>query len=131
MSQKNVEIARAAVDALNRGDWNAAVKDAAPDFELDLSRGMGPDAGVYEGGRAREWWDRFTESWESISFEPREFIPVDEHVVIPLTMRARGRDGIEVTSRPAWVLTFGNGVLARCGMYQERADALEAVALRE
>ncbi len=131
MSQVNVEIARAAVDALNRGDWNAALKDAAPDFELDLSRGMGPDAGVYEGDQAREWWDRFTESWESISFEPREFVPVDEHVVIPLTMRARGRDGIEVPSRPTWVLTFGNGVLARVRMYQERADALEAVGLRE
>ena len=131
MSQENVEIARAAVDALNRGDWNAALKDAAPDFELDLSRGMGPDAGVYEGGHVREWWDRFTESWESISFEPREFIPVDEHVVIPLTMRARGRDGIEVPSRPTWVLTFGNGALARLRMYQERADALGAVGLRE
>ena len=129
MSQENVEIARAAVDALNRGDWNAALKDAAPDFELDLSRGMGPDAGVYEGDQVREWWDRFTESWESISFEPREFIPVDEHVVIPLTLRARGRDGIEVPSRPTWVLTFGSGALARVRMYQERAEALEAVGL--
>src|SRR5436853_7763489 len=100
MSRENVEIARAVVDALNRGDGDAAFEDAAPDFELDLSRGMGPDAGVYKGSQAREWWDRFTDSWESISIEAHEFIPVDEQVVIPLTLRARGRDGIEVPSRP-------------------------------
>ena len=131
MSRENVEAARAAVDALNRADLEGALKDAAPDFELDLSRGMGPDAGVFKGSQVRGWWDQFTANWESIAIEPCEFIPVDEHVVIPLTMRARGRDGIEVPSRPTWVLTFGNGALARLCMYQERADALGAVGLRE
>ena len=131
MSQENVETARAAIDALNRGDWDAAFKDADPDIELDLSRGMGPDAGVYKGGQVRRWWDQFTDGWESISIEPREFIPVNEHVVIPLTLRARGRDGIEVPSRPTWVLTFGNGALAHVRIYQERTDALEAMGLQE
>ena len=30
MSQENVEIVQAAVDAINRGDWDAVFKDAAP-----------------------------------------------------------------------------------------------------
>jgi ketosteroid isomerase-like protein len=38
MSQENVEIVRAAINAYNRGDWDAVLKNAAPDFEYDLSR---------------------------------------------------------------------------------------------
>src|SRR3989454_841091 len=43
MSQENVEIVQAAVDAINRGDWDAVFKDAAPSFEWDSSRAMNPD----------------------------------------------------------------------------------------
>ncbi len=132
MSQENVEVARALIEALNRGDWDAAVFGELDVFELDLSRAIGPDAGVYKGiAQVRRWWDRLTESWEAVSFEPNEFIPVDEHVVVPVTMRARGRDGIEVASRPVGVFTFDNRAAARVRMYQERDEALEAVGLRE
>ena len=47
MSQENVEIVRGAIDAMNRGDWDAALKAAAPNFEFDLSRAVGP----LHGGR--------------------------------------------------------------------------------
>jgi hypothetical protein len=47
MSQENVEIVKAAIDAINREDWDAAFKDAAPGFELDFSRALGPYQGVY------------------------------------------------------------------------------------
>ena len=42
-----MEIVRAAIDAYNRGDWDAFVKDAASDFEFDLSRAVGPNHGVF------------------------------------------------------------------------------------
>ena len=42
MSQENVEIVKAAIDAVNREDWDAAFQDAAPGFELDMSRALGP-----------------------------------------------------------------------------------------
>ncbi len=35
MSQENVEVIRAVVAAFNRGDWDAALSYAAPDFRLD------------------------------------------------------------------------------------------------
>ena len=47
MSQENVEIVRAALDAYNRGDLEAMLKHAAPDCELDWSRSIGPQRGVY------------------------------------------------------------------------------------
>ena len=46
MSQENVEVIRAALDAFNRGDFDAMLKYAAPDFELDWSRAVGARAGA-------------------------------------------------------------------------------------
>ena len=46
MSQENVEIVRAAIDAANRDDWDAFYKDMAPGFEMDMSRAVGPVSGV-------------------------------------------------------------------------------------
>ena len=42
MSQENVEIVRAVIDALNREDLEAALKHMDPDCELDFSRAVGP-----------------------------------------------------------------------------------------
>jgi ketosteroid isomerase-like protein len=43
----------------------------------------------------------------------------------------RGRDGVEVTARSTFVFTVENGQITRVRMFQERAEALEAVGLRE
>ena len=47
MSEENVKIVRAAIQAFNAGDWEEVLSHAHPDFEFDLSRGIGPDRGVY------------------------------------------------------------------------------------
>ena len=46
MSQENVEIVKAAIDAYNRGDWDAWLQHMAPGFESDMSRAVGPVSGV-------------------------------------------------------------------------------------
>jgi ketosteroid isomerase-like protein len=46
MPQENVEMVRAALEAINRGDTDAAFKNAAPDFTFDLTRVIGTDRGV-------------------------------------------------------------------------------------
>jgi ketosteroid isomerase-like protein len=131
MSEKNVELVRAAVDAYNRGDRDAALKDAAPDFEMDLSRALGPQHGIYGLEQIPGFWREFDESWKSIQIDPREFIEIGEHVVVPWTMRTVGRDGIEVEARVTWTFTIGEGALQRITMYQEREEALEAAGLSE
>ncbi len=42
MSQENVEIVRAIIDAVNRQDFEAAFKDAPPGAQVDMSRAAGP-----------------------------------------------------------------------------------------
>ena len=132
MSQENVEIVKAAIDAANREDWDALFQDLTPGFELDMSRAMGPARGLYGLDQLRRFLVDFAESWESIRVEPHEFIEAGDLVVVPWTMHARGRDGIEVAARrPAFVWTIHDGAIERVSMYQERQDALEAVGLSE
>ena len=131
MSQENVEIVKAANDALNRRDWDAAFQDAAPGFEYDLSRAVGPDRGIYGLDQARRNWEEFAASWESFRVEPHEFIEVGDHVVVPGTGHLVGRDGIEVETRVTNVFTIRDGAIERITMYQERQDALEDLGLSE
>jgi ketosteroid isomerase-like protein len=131
MSEENVEIVRAAIDAYNRGDWEGALKDAARDFECDLSRAVGPQHHVYSRNQMLQFWSDFAEGWESVWIEPHEFIEAGEHVVVPWTLHAAGRDGIEVQARVTWSWTIRDGAVERVCMYQEREEALQAAGLRE
>jgi ketosteroid isomerase-like protein len=129
MSQENVEIVRRGIDAVNRADWASAFKDTAPNFELDQSRALGPNRGVYRRGQAEAVVKEFREAWESARIEPHEFIEIGEHVVVPWTAHLVGRNGIEVQARTTWTYTFRDEIIQRITMYQEREEALEAVGL--
>jgi ketosteroid isomerase-like protein len=106
MSQENVEIVRAAIDAFNQRDWDAALKDVAPGGEVDMSRAVGPLHDVYRLDQMRGFIDDLAESWESLWLEAHEFTEAGEHVVVPWTLHVRGRDGIEVAARVTWVWTI-------------------------
>jgi ketosteroid isomerase-like protein len=131
MSEENVEIVKASIDAINRGDRDAAFQDAAPGFEQDFSRALGPWRGVFGLDQVKRIWEEFAASWESFRAEPHEFIEVGDHVVVPGTGHMVGRDGIDVEVRVTFVWTIRNGAIERSTMYQERQDALEALELSE
>ena len=131
MSQENVEIVKAVYDAYNREDWDAAFKDAAPGFEADLSRAIGPWRGVFGLDQILRVVEEFSETWESARSEPHEFIEAGDLVVVPATQHLKGRGGIEVVVSATLVWTIRNGAIERIVMYQEKEDALEAVGLSE
>ena len=130
MSQDNVEIVRRAIEAFNRRDFDAALRDAVPDAAVDMSQSRGPDAGIYVGRDAiQRFWEDMTGPFERHTLMAEEFIPRGEHVVVSLTARMTGRGGIEVEARTATVATFADGRLMRWTMYQDRTEALNAVGL--
>ena len=126
-----MEIVKAQIDAYNREDSDAFVKDAAPGFELDFSRAVGPWRGVFGLDQARRVVLEMRETWESARLEPHEFIEAGDLVVVPGTQHVKGRDGIEVVVRGTNVFTIRNGAIERVTMYQERQDALEDLGLSE
>jgi hypothetical protein len=64
MSQENVEIARSALDAFNRGDLDATSQARDPDAALDFSRALGPYRGVHRLADFRRFLADFSGTFE-------------------------------------------------------------------
>jgi ketosteroid isomerase-like protein len=132
MSQENVEIVRQCADALDRRDFDAALKDVASDGEFDASSNLGEWRGVHRGhDQIRQVWRSFFEPWESSWTELDEVIDAGDRVVVCSTAHLRGRDGIEVTAKQSFVFTLRDGVIRHVKAFNDRAEALEAAGLRE
>ena len=132
MSQENVEVARRQIDAYNRHDFDGLRAVFDPAVELDWSASRGVEAGVYRGVEATlGWMMGYISAFEEVVVEPERFIDVGESVVVPNVARFRGRDGIEVLARAAFVYTVRAGKITRMCLYQETGEALKAVGLEE
>jgi ketosteroid isomerase-like protein len=133
MSRENVEGVRAWLGAFNEWGEMRATR-LAPDFEVHQASSIIDTAGVFRGpGALEETLRELQESFEELRFEAEEFLeaPAGE-VVVFVRVRGRGRgSGIEVDNPIAWVLTFRGREAIRLVVYEERAEALEAVGLRE
>lgn len=131
MSQEKVEIVQRQIEAWNRRDLRAWLSFLSPDAEIDWSRSRGPLRGIYRGHREHEaFWNEFWSTFEDVQVETHGFTDAGSEVVIPNTAHVRGRDGIEVVARSAFVYVVEDGQITRHRMFQERAEALEAVGLQ-
>jgi ketosteroid isomerase-like protein len=131
MSEENVVVARRVIQALDRGDLSGAMKDAAADFVFDFSRSISPEQGVYGRDDLPRLVETFFGDWESQRYEPGEFIEAGNRLITPMKTYLRGRDGIEVQTRFAWLWSFRDGRIERVTFFQDRAEALEAAGLSE
>jgi ketosteroid isomerase-like protein len=133
MSQENLEIVRRSADAYNRSDLDGIVKDWAPDAVLDWSNSRGVEAGVYRGHREiRAFAQRFLTNWDEVRLEIAEPVQVEDDLVIAENVTyLRGRDGIEVQARSAWLIRFRDGKQTSLTLYQTKQDALAAAGLSE
>jgi ketosteroid isomerase-like protein len=131
MSGDNVEIVLRNIDAFNRRDLRAWLATFRSDGEMDWSRALGPLKGVYRGhGELEVFWDGWlTFDWGEL--ETYDLTEAGSEVVVPNTATFRGRQGIEVVAKSAFVFTVENGQISCQRLFQERAEALEAVGMRE
>jgi ketosteroid isomerase-like protein len=131
MSQENVEIVQRHIEAWNRRDLRKWLPTFRYDAEIDWSRARGPQKGVYRGRGGHE---AFWEVWLTFDWHETETYDLTEagsEVVVPNTTTFHGRQGIEVAAKSAFVFTVEKGQITRLRMFQERAEALEAVGLSE
>jgi ketosteroid isomerase-like protein len=132
MSQENVEIVQRHLEAWNRRDPAAWVASFRSDAEIDWSRARAPYRGIYRGREQQKaFWDVFWSTFEDSHLEIHSLTEAGSEVVAWNTAHMRGRDEIQVTARSALVFTVENGEITRSRLFQERAEALEAVGLRE
>jgi ketosteroid isomerase-like protein len=134
MSEENVEVVRRNTAAYNRGDIDGLMEDWAADAVIDWSNSNGLEAGVYQGrGQIRAFARRFREVFDDLRVEWVDGpVEVKEGVVVAENVTYfRGRDGIEVQARSAWLVTFQDGKQTSLTLYQTKQDALEAAGLSE
>jgi ketosteroid isomerase-like protein len=130
MSQENVEIVRRSLDAFAQRDVDTMRALNDPDLVLDWSASLGWLAGVYRGfDNALRFYKGYFEAFETTVIVVDRYIEAGESVVVPNVAHQRGRDGIEVSARGTFVFTLRNRKITRICLYQETAEALEAVGL--
>jgi ketosteroid isomerase-like protein len=103
-----------------------------PEVEVDWSASRGLEPRTYRGkdevtGFSQDLFDSF----ERINLKPDRFIDAGGSIVVPHSAEMRGRHGIDTVARSALVFEVRGGRVARICLYQETAEALEAVGLRE
>ena len=132
MSQENVELVRRTIDAYNRRDRDTLQALNHPDIEIDWSASIGPEPRIYRGReQAADFYDNFLDMFERVRLVPERFIEAGDAVVVPNSADVRGRDGIQTVARSTLVYEIRGGRIVRVRLYQDIADALEAVGLRE
>jgi ketosteroid isomerase-like protein len=132
MSQENVEVVRGIYERWREGDFRAGV-DVFDPLVLFVLRREFPDAGTYLGlERVAEYTRGFLDPWRRITIEAEEITDAGDSVIVAMCQRGVGEEsGAATDFRYFQVWTFRGRKVIRLEGFRERAEALEAVGLRE
>ena len=125
-----MEIVRRLIEQFNRDDYEAGIENWAPDAILDWSASGGPFAGVYRGrAEIQGFRQQFTGTFDEVRLELEDVVEIADALVVENVGYFRGREGIEVQARSAWLIRVVEGKIASLTMYQTKGQALEAAGL--
>jgi ketosteroid isomerase-like protein len=133
MSQENVDVVRAALEAQQPRDWKAFPDLYATDIEWEDVSGLWGDWGTRRGfedvqGAFMTWFEAF----EHVDFDLEDFVEAGDEVVATIRIRGRGREsGLAVDGRIPSVWTVLAGRVVRVRGYRDWNEALEAAGLSE
>jgi ketosteroid isomerase-like protein len=115
-------------------DWGKgkppALEDAVhADVELIVPDSMPYGGGVYRGRERMEKW--FAEDlwmlWANFSSTPVDFIDAGDKIVVPVHIKGKTHDGIEVEADNVWIYEFEDGAVRRARVYADTATIRDAV----
>ena len=133
MSQENVDVLKAGYEAFAKGDLDAALAIMDPEIEvLDHDRVLDSPK-EYRGPQGViQMTMEAAASFDEHRYEPEDFREVGDRVIVSVRRRGRGKgSGIEVDEAQWHVWDFREGKAVRLRTFVSRAEALEAVGLRE
>ena len=131
MSQENVEVVRASIEAWNAGDMDAYRDLYDPDAIMRAPDGW-PEPGPFVGREAvmREW-EQLRETFDADVLEPiSKFLDAADRVAVRFIWRGTGHgpeSNIELTS----ITTVRKGRVVFIEFFWDHAEALEALGLSE
>jgi ketosteroid isomerase-like protein len=128
MSDPNIELVRAGIDAYNRGGVDWVIARLEPDFEVYAAPGL-VNAGSYRGADGfAEWMRQWEEAWDDFRIEIERAESIDRtNVLLDVIQRGTGSgSGIEVEMRLYQLHEVEDGRWKRFHIYNSREDALAA-----
>ena len=135
MSEGNVALARKAIDALNRGDFDALLALLSPDVVWEALEGVTGIGELYRGrAGVREWIELMWENAEDgVHIEIGQIADLaDDRVFIAVVITARRRgSGLPLEYRTWQIVWFADGLIARRQAFWTRAEALKTAGLRQ
>ena len=128
MADTDADLVRQGFEALRNGDFEDLLPLIHPEFELTTPPTLAAEPDTYRGPAGmRRYFESFYEAMDRVTFEPDEFIEVEDRVVVPSTLRARGRStGIETEQRVIQVWQVKDGKAYRVEAYATLQEALAA-----
>jgi ketosteroid isomerase-like protein len=132
VSQENVEIARALIDAFNREGVAATAPFVARDLEVHPFPEW-PGSELYRGLEGfTELADEWTENFNGYAWDVQRVIAAGERVVILANHSGRTKDqGVPIHQPVGAVYWLRRGRVARMAYFLTWGEALEAGGLRE
>jgi ketosteroid isomerase-like protein len=128
----NVDKTREFIDAYNRRDFAAAVRDFHPQVEWVLpalqrsDSCTGPDEVI-------QFWEEIDENMDELRLLPQEFRDAGDLVAVRLRHYGKGKGSGLVLDEELYhqVSTFRDGVIVRMEYFESWDEALEAAGLKE
>jgi ketosteroid isomerase-like protein len=131
VSRSNIEIVAAAYDAVQNGNYAAAMALVDDEVLWDMS-GLGvPDlTKVYRGHDGiSEFWAAWLGAWESIEFRTRVVEDEDGHVIVDVRQSNRGRgSGVPVDFDYFQAFIVRDGKITASYAAETQAQAREMVS---
>jgi ketosteroid isomerase-like protein len=133
VNETNADLVRERFGAMRDGDVEALLPLIHPEFEVTTPPGLAAEPDTYRGPEGiRRYFESFYEVMDRVSFEPDDFIAVGERVVVPVTLRARGRTtGIETSQKVVQVWELKDEQAYRIEIYATLEEAMEAARSAE
>jgi ketosteroid isomerase-like protein len=133
MSGENVEAFRRALEAFNRRDFDAGLKEIDPEVEWHAAIQTLGEATVYRGHEGlRDLYRGFSGAFAEIHYEFSEIRDLGDRVLAVGRMRARGTgSGVETESPWAFLVQFKNGKAISVRAFLDPKEALDAAGLEE
>ena len=133
MSEERAEVARRAYVAFNSGGVEAILEFLDPDIEWRMWERFSREPRVFNGhDGVREVLALFQENYDDFSAEPREFIPAEGAVIVPVSLRGRAKGtGEEASFDLVHVWSGPTPRPVRLDVYSSVEEALMAAGLAE
>jgi uncharacterized protein len=131
MSQENVEVAKAAMEAWNAGDMHSLRELYDPDAIVRYPEGW-PEPGPFVGRDAvMRQFEQTRETWDADVLETiGDFIDAADRVVVRMVWRGVGH-GPEAKVEATCVLTVRKGRIFGVEFFWDHAEAFETLGLSE